>query len=39
MKRRQKLSRKASKKNFSRNALRINPRNATVTPMRGGIRL
>jgi len=36
--RRKKMSKKASKKNFTRNAVRINSRN-NMNPMRGGIRL
>lgn len=39
MKRRKKLSRRVSKKVFKRGAKRIHLKNASVKPMRGGIRL
>lgn len=38
MKRRQKMSRKGSKKNFTNNAIRTHGKNS-YNPMRGGIRL
>lgn len=36
---RKKLSRKGSKKLFSKTAKRVHPKNARGRPMRGGIRL
>lgn len=39
MARRYKMSRKASKRSFTRNAVRVKARNFSPAPMRGGIRL
>lgn len=39
MKKRFKMSKGKSRQSFTRNALRVNPRNATGFVMRGGIRL
>lgn len=39
MKRRKKLSKKYSNKNFTRNAMRVNWMNRINIPLRGGIRL
>ncbi len=36
---RHKMSRKASRRNFTKNAVRVNSKNNTSNPMRGGIRL
>lgn len=36
---RKSMSRQASKSNFSRNAVRVHPKNNQAKPMRGGIRL
>lgn len=36
---RSKMSRKASKKNFTKTAMRIHPRNVRAHPMRGGYRI
>jgi len=37
--RRHKMSRKSSKRSFTRHAVRTNSRNVAPAPMRGGIRL
>jgi len=37
--RRSKMSRKGSKKYFSKNAMRVHGKNFMLAPMRGGIRL
>ena len=39
MKRRAKLSKRRSQRSFTRNAMRVNPKNLKDQPMRGGIRL
>jgi hypothetical protein len=39
MKKRMKLKSKYSRKNFTRNAMKINSRNGQGRPMRGGIRM
>ena len=39
MRRRKRLSRKASRRSFTKNATRIHKYNTRGTPMRGGIRL
>jgi hypothetical protein len=39
MKKRQKLSKRGSKKMFTKGAMRTNKRNILPNPMRGGIRL
>jgi len=39
MARRSRMSRRGSRRNFTRNAIRTNRRNVAPTPMRGGIRL
>jgi len=39
MKKRSKMSRKKSRKNFTKNAVRVHPKNTRGNPMRGGIRL
>lgn len=38
-KKRQKIPRKASKRNFTKNAVKTNIKNLRGNPMRGGIRL
>ncbi len=38
-KKRQKMSKKSSRKSFKRGAVRVNKRNFSPGPMRGGIRL
>nr|QJB20619.1 MAG: hypothetical protein [Microvirus sp.] len=35
---RRRMSRKGSKRSFTKNAMRVHPKNARITPMRGGIR-
>lgn len=39
MKKRRKMSKKYSKKNFTKNAVKTNWRNLADRPMRGGIRM
>ena len=44
MRKRRKMTRKGSRRNFSKNAVRVHPKNSgnmtkNVGPMRGGIRL
>lgn len=39
MKNRKRMGRKASRKNFTRNAVRVHGKNVRMRPMRGGIRL
>jgi hypothetical protein len=39
MKKRRPMTRKNSRKNFRRNASKINKKNLRIGPMRGGIRL
>lgn len=39
MAKRRKLSKKSSKKIFTKNAVKVNSKNGMANPMRGGIRL
>lgn len=39
MAKRRKMSRRSSRKSFTRGAMRVNKRNNFANPMRGGIRL
>jgi len=39
MGRRSRIPSRKSRRSFSRGAVRVNPRNMTTSPMRGGIRL